>query len=417
MINPFKLMKNNLQSDMPPGGPHAITRLQTSFDVRITYQRVAQHKFTLSSDWHYILMASSLTFCFIIIESPNLLIRSIVALTLLLLMAMPISGQFFFPLMAILNWLILFYSPRFIPSAYRPQIFVRLLPALETILYGGNLSQALASNQSDVLDILAWIPYGLCHYGAPFVVSILLFVFAPPKTLPCFTFSFGFMNFFGVLIELLAPNAPPWYQYIHGLDPANYSMNGSAGGLARIDKLIGINLYSGSFGASPMVFGAFPSMHSGSAVMEALFLSHVFPKLTPLFTFYVAWIWWSTMYLTHHYFIDLTAGAIIAFTVYYLVRISWLPKTVPGKISRWSYDAVEIGYAGGPPKFRKSMEFDRNYIELPQINTSNSANTDTLFEEAHDLEYDIDIDQEVRELISNRTSLSDGDYQEPKLVR
>ncbi|TFK17124.1 phosphatidic acid phosphatase type 2/haloperoxidase [Coprinopsis marcescibilis] len=92
------------------------------------------------------------------------------------------------------------------------------------------------------------------------------------------------MNLAGVLIQILFPCSPPWYEVIHGLTPANYGMKGSPGGLARIDALLHIQTYTTAFTNSPMVSGAFPSLHAGSATMEALFLAHFFPQLR-------RWVW------------------------------------------------------------------------------------------------------------------------------
>ena len=118
------------------------------------------------------------------------------------------------------------------------------------------------------------------------------------------------MNLIGVAIQLTFPCSPPWYENKYGLAPANYSMHGSPAGLAAIDKLFGIALYTPGFTASPMVFGAFPSLHAGSAVMEALFMSYLFPRLTPIFVTYTLWLWWATMYLSHHYAVDLVGGSL-----------------------------------------------------------------------------------------------------------
>ena len=118
------------------------------------------------------------------------------------------------------------------------------------------------------------------------------------------------MNLIGVAIQLSFPCSPPWYEKKYGLAPANYSIHGSPAGLAAIDELFGIALYTPGFTGSPMVFGAFPSLHAGSAVMEAMFMSHVFPKLTPLFVAYTLWLWWATMYLSHHYAVDLVGGSL-----------------------------------------------------------------------------------------------------------
>jgi membrane-associated phospholipid phosphatase len=157
---------------------------------------------------------------------------------------------------------------------------------------------------------LAWFPYGICHFGAPAVVSAILFIFGPPGSTPIFARAFGWMNVAGVLIQLIFPCSPPWYENKYGLAPANYSIAGSPAGLAAIDKLFGVDLYTSTFTASPQVFGAFPSMHSANATMEALFLAHIFPHLAPLWFAYALWLWWATMYLSHHYAIDLVAGSL-----------------------------------------------------------------------------------------------------------
>ena len=199
---------------------------------------------------------------------------------------------------------------RFIGGEYRPPIWVKVLPALENIFYGANLSNILSAHKHTILDVLAWLPYGITHFGAPFVCSIIMFIFGPPGTVPSFARTFGYMNLTGVIIQLLFPCSPPWYENMYGLAPANYSIPGSPAGLAAIDKLFGIDLYTATFTASPMVFGAFPSLHAGCSTTEALFMSHVFPKLKPLFTIYVLWLWWATMYLSHHYAVDLVGGSL-----------------------------------------------------------------------------------------------------------
>lgn len=199
---------------------------------------------------------------------------------------------------------------RFIPGDSRPTVWVRVLPALENIFYGANISNILSAHKNVLLDILAWLPYGIIHFGAPFVCSAIMFVFGPPSTVSVFARSFGYMNLAGVTIQLLFPCSPPWYENLYGLAPANFSMQGSPAGLARIDQLFGIDLYTSTFTASPMPFGAFPSLHAGCATFEALFMSHVFPALTPFFVGYTLWLWWATMYLSHHYAVDLIGGSL-----------------------------------------------------------------------------------------------------------
>jgi hypothetical protein len=234
---------------------------------------------------------------------------------------------------------------RFIPGEWRPPIWVKVLPALENIFYGANLSQILSAHQSTFLDVMAWLPYGIIHFGAPFVCTGLIFIFGPPTSASTFARSFGYMNLIGVTIQILFPCSPPWYENLYGLAPANYAMPGSPAGLARIDKLFGIDLFTSTFTAAPVVFGAFPSLHAGCSTTEALFMSHIFPQLTPVFAGYVLWLWWSTMYLSHHYAVDLVAGSLLAGIVYYFAKASFMPRLQPGKTFRWDYDYIEIGEA------------------------------------------------------------------------
>lgn len=216
------------------------------------------------------------------------------------------------------------------------------------MFYGANLSGILSSHQAVIFDLLAWVPYGLLHFGLPFFCSALIFLYAPPGSVPVFAHAFGYMNVAGIIIQLCFPNAPPWYENQYGLVPANYSMHGSAAGLLRVDQITGLNMYTDSFDNSPMVFGAFPSMHAGSATIQALFMSEVFPEYSAFFGLYVGWLWWSTMYLSHHYMVDLIGGSVLAGIFFHIARRSYFPRRQPGKRYRWDYDYAVAGYGGAP---------------------------------------------------------------------
>ncbi|CAG8470398.1 5866_t:CDS:2 [Ambispora leptoticha] len=207
----------------------------------------------------------------------------------------------------------------------RPHIYVSVLPALENILYGDNLSAIIAKHTNVVKDLLAWFPYGVLHFTLPFITSTGLWWFGPPGILAVFARAFGYMNIAGVLTQLLFPCSPPWYEYTYGMNtPAKYSMPGHPGGLARIDALFSSHTYTTTFSGSPMVFGAFPSLHSGCAIIQALFISYVIPKSRIFCIAYVMWIWWACMYLTHHYMVDLVGGGIYAVMSFWF-SWKWLP--------------------------------------------------------------------------------------------
>ncbi|SCU94793.1 LADA_0G11298g1_1 [Lachancea dasiensis] len=332
-----RLFRKLFLSQRPAGS--RLADLETSLDPSLSMRKLRNYQFTIADLCHYGFLGSVLLFVFII-NPAGWLAKIALYLVFAALFLIPATSQFFFNALPIFTWLALYFTSSSFSAAHRPPITVQVLPAIETILYGDNLSDILAASLNKPLDFFAWVPYGLFHFGAPFVVAIILFLCGPPTILRGYAFAFGYMNLLGVISQNLFPAAPPWYKILYGLTPANYSMKGSPGGLRRIDEYLGINLYSDGFSNSAVIFGALPSLHSGCATMEALFFSYVFPKLTPLFIFYVCWLWWSTMYLTHHYFVDLMAGSVLSYAIFQYTKYYHLPLPETSVYSRWTY--VEI---------------------------------------------------------------------------
>ncbi|KAK2751746.1 Aureobasidin resistance protein Aur1 [Onygenales sp. PD_40] len=333
-------LRSKIRSRVSPTS--TITSLNSSFSPLDTLKTLQAHQWTVH-DAQYLVLLFLGIFCLCMIESPGPLPKTLVAFFLVSTLLIPATCQFFLPFLPIIGWLVYFYACQFIPSDWRPPIWVRVLPALENIFYGANLSNILSAHQNTFLDVLAWITYGICHYGAPAVCSIIIFFFGPPGMTPIFARTFGYMCITAVTIQFLFPCSPPWYENLYGLAPAHYGIPGSPGGLARIDELFGIDIYTSGFTASPVPFGAFPSLHAGNAVLESLFMSLIFPKLRPLFVIYTAWLWWSTMYLSHHYAVDLIGGGLLAAVSFYYVKPRFVPQVQLDKSFRWDYDYVEIG--------------------------------------------------------------------------
>lgn len=315
--------------------------LEFSTDIKLSVSRFRLRHWTWFEIANYSFLALVILFVYVIFPA-SFWLKTPILMLLVTLVLVPLTQQFFIHAMPILAWLALFFSASKIPHSWKPAISVKFLPAMETILYGDNLSNVLAEINHPVLDILAWLPYGIIHFASPFFVALFVFLFAPPTSLQSFGFAFGYMNLLGVLFQLLFPAAPPWYKNLHGLEPANYAMDGSPGGLGRIDKLFHLDMYTTNFQNSPLVFGAIPSLHSGSAVMDVLFLLWLFPKYRMVWWGYALVLWWSTMYLTHHYFIDLIMGAVMSVMMFAYVKYTTLPAIDYKKFCRWSYTSIEL---------------------------------------------------------------------------
>ncbi|KAG0352118.1 Aureobasidin resistance protein Aur1, partial [Gamsiella multidivaricata] len=293
-----------------------------------TFRPLQQYQYSLY-DLQYVFLFVLFSFCYWIMDKP-VWFKLPIALTTIALLIPRRTRLFMLPFFAVAAWLILFYCCRFIPSEWRPHIFTSVLPALENILYGGSISEMLASTTTPTKDILAWLPYGVLHYVLPIVTAILIVVFGPPGTLPVYARTFGYMNVAGVLTQILFPCAPPWYETRYGgFKPAAYTMPGDPGGLARVDDILGIEMYKTTFTASPLVFGAFPSLHSAVSCQLAFFLVYVFgPRSIPFALCYILWVWWATMYLGHHYVVDLVGGGAYAVIAFWIGSF-FLPPVLP----------------------------------------------------------------------------------------
>ncbi|GAB1317559.1 Phosphatidylinositol:ceramide phosphoinositol transferase (IPC synthase) [Madurella fahalii] len=321
--------------------PADVTRLQTSFDAWGSLKALRTRRWSLW-DLQHLVTFGYIVFSLTILPSAPL-VKTGVLVVLGALLLMPVTRQFFLPSLPIWTYLLYFFSSRFIGPEYRPHIWVKVLPALENVMYGANLSNILSARTHAVLDILAWVPYGIGHFALPALCSAFMFLFAAPGTTPVFARAFGYMSMLGVTIQLIFPCTPPWYETLHGLEPAHYGMEGSPAGLRRVDELFGVDMYTTSFTTAPLPFGAFPSLHAADAILEALFMQYCFPRFRPFFVFYAVWISWSTMYLNHHYAIDLVGGGIMAMLAYYIARTKFLPRPQLDKTTRWEYEYVEFG--------------------------------------------------------------------------
>ena len=152
-------------------------------------------------------------------------------------------------------------------------------------------------------------------------------------------------------LTLLLPDIG--YELRNGLTPANYSMPGSPGGLARIDAIFHTHGYTTAFSNAPLVFGAFPSLHAGNATTCALIISHFWPFAGPYAFAYAGILYWATMYLTHHYLIDVVSGACLATAWFYITMPNWLQ--FPDNATNLSYAIVN-----GDPR-SKYEEYDLDY--------------------------------------------------------
>lgn len=174
-------------------------------------------------------------------------------------------------------------------------------------------------------DILAWASYVIGHITIPIITAVWLYVFHAPGALKIYGVTLGLQNISGVLTHLLFPNAPPWFIHMYGEDKeATYDMEGYAAGLIRVDIQLGTHLHSEGFHASPIVFGAVPSLHSAMAVLTFFFVAYYarWTIIKILSLLFVILQWWATIYLDHHWRLDLIVG--LGYSLFWFTLMSWM---------------------------------------------------------------------------------------------
>jgi membrane-associated phospholipid phosphatase len=257
------------------------------------------------------------------------------------------------------TWVLLFANAGQIPMDWRRPIDVNTLQSLEKKLGSISFEFSKSENENVFFDLLAWIPYGIVHYIMPVIVGVCLMLFYKPTYTSIYLFFFGIMNTVGVMTQLIWPTAPPWYYKKNGTKPADYTMHGDPAGLQRIDNIFHLDIYNTTFTENPLPWGAWPSLHSGFAVYSATFLIFLFPKFSPLFLLYVAWIWWATMYLGHHYFVDLLGGFVYAF-VTAMCGVIYLMRTKPIHKDFVELKSIMIQEEINTPGYRALSKSEKN---------------------------------------------------------
>ncbi|KAH8920584.1 hypothetical protein BT69DRAFT_1283896 [Atractiella rhizophila] len=241
---------------------------------------------------------------------------------------------------------------------------------------------------TDFKDICAFATYGALHFASPFLAGFWLWGFAPQGIAKTFGYCLGAQNLAGLITHLLFPTAAPWFFDVYGPPgihpPANYEdFPGNPAGLIRVDDILGTSLYRKAFKKSPVVFGAIPSLHAATAVCFALFVGRYCRWRGRLvMTIYTLWMFWSTMYLHHHFAIDLLFGtfySLTAFMVAYLRVLRDIDQRHYDEALTTAWERLWYGRRDGdrlvPSRSSASMspssssEDEKSYGAVPMIPT------------------------------------------------
>ena len=147
---------------------------------------------------------------------------------------------------------------------------------------------------------LSWVP-------VPLGFAAFLF-FKNRKWFLEFSLTFLFVNILGFIIYYVYPAAPPWYVQQYGFDFIA-GTPGNTAGLHRFDAYFGVSVFKSLYEKSSNVFAAMPSLHSAYPLIVLYFgWRFRFTWINLFFATIMLGIWFSAVYTSHHYVLDVLAG-------------------------------------------------------------------------------------------------------------
>lgn len=179
------------------------------------------------------------------------------------------------------------------------------------IMFQGTLltpNEWWALHRTAVLDFLSGFFY-LCWVPVPVMFGLGLWFTRQYNVYLRFSLMFLLVNLLGFVLYYVHPAAPPWYVASHGFDFVA-GTPGEVAGLGAWDEMTGLGVFHGLYARNANVFAAFPSLHA--AYMLVTFIYSLYARcpwwLRTLFGIICAGIWFTAVYTSHHYIIDVLAG-------------------------------------------------------------------------------------------------------------
>ena len=198
---------------------------------------------------------------------------------------------------------------------------VRGLYETEKSLFGISSAGALSSGEAiltpneffsihthPLMDFLAGVFY-LCWVPLPIFYGLWIYFSGRGFDYLRFALVFLLVNLIGFAGYYIHPAAPPWYVAMHGFDfiPGTH---GETAGLGAWDSMTGLGIFDGLYSRNSNVFAAMPSLHAAYMLIAFIYSlrARCSVALRVLFAFICLGIWWTAVYTSHHYILDVSAG-------------------------------------------------------------------------------------------------------------
>jgi hypothetical protein len=212
----------------------------------------------------------------------------------------------------IVYWIIFDYMKAFPNYNYNPVHIAELYNAekhLFGIHFNGKLltpNEYWLANSNTFIDVVSGLFY-LCWIPVPLGFAAYLF-FKNKKQFLNFSLTFVLVNILGFIVYYTYPAAPPWFVQYHGFHFIPLTM-GNTAGLARFDAYFHAGIFKNIYTKGSNVFAAMPSLHSSYPVIVLYYgLKNRLGLANIFFAIVTVGIWFTAVYASHHYVLDVLAG-------------------------------------------------------------------------------------------------------------
>lgn len=167
-----------------------------------------------------------------------------------------------------------------------------------------------------LMDCLAGVFY-LCWVPLPIVYGLCLYFSGRTDAYLHFAIVFLFVNLLGFALYYVHPAAPPWYVAMHGFEAVE-GTPGEVAGLGRFDEMTGLGIFNALYARNANVFAAMPSLHSAYTLVAFIYSLRSRSPLPWKIVLGVVTlgIWFTAVYTSHHYILDVLGGIATALTGY-----------------------------------------------------------------------------------------------------
>ena len=295
-----------------------------------------------SHRWKLYLVAGIMTY-YIIINTFITLRPDHVFLTLFLftfLLGGNKAKRFLIDWLPFIGFWILYDMMRGIADDWRGYVYIREVYDAEVALFGRffqgsvpafwfqQLQQAYDSHTwKQVFDIIAANLYS-SHFFSPLILGwILWHTHDDRRMFYRFVWTLTILNAMALITFFLYPAAPPHYVLRFGFIQPSGRIFGLEGGLINIDRMIEMKFFTTIWNnMNPNAFAAIPSLHGAYPLVISLFAWIKFRKYPLFFIIFPLLVWWATVYLNHHYIIDLIIGSVYAGVAYAVNHYIVMPR-------------------------------------------------------------------------------------------